>query len=173
MCSLKSEYLIFYKVLYGDKLHHGPRGKTVLAGNSVSIISRSPLPTCQHTSLSTSAHSGWVIRTSLPELLSSYIINASFVAGWFISASWPFLDLPIQLSHKYQVPFLPFSTQRCTRVTDIPLPLHTVFTTSSNLASVAPTAISNDFLEVQCCQWLLFGLHFLVKIDSTNSLSLG
>lgn len=40
-----------------------------------------PPHTSQHSSLSPPAYSGWGIRTALPELLSSYITKASFVAS--------------------------------------------------------------------------------------------
>ena len=59
----------------------------------MSINSQSPLPTCQHTSLSTSAHSGWVIRISLPELLSpSYhqcLFHCWLICIHFMTFPWP------------------------------------------------------------------------------------
>lgn len=86
VCTDLTKYLAFYKVIYGANATMAQKEKLFLLfpkDNSVFCVSNFTASSTYlpHTFSSTLTHSGLVIRTLLPELFSSYIINASFVAS--------------------------------------------------------------------------------------------
>lgn len=115
-----TDYLAFCKMLWGDKLYSPQKEKLLLFFQRitpffVSIITTSTT-TCQHSLLSTPAHSGGAMRTLLPELFSSYITNAPSIAvdlSQLNNLFWAFLFNPVINTQFHLHSSIPACSQLC------------------------------------------------------------